>query len=61
MVEGFLAELDAETRAVFELSDIEGLSGPEVAQALDLELTRVYARLKTARRRFNAFVARRTP
>lgn len=48
LVDSFLAELDDDTRAVFELADIEGLSGPEIARALDLELARVYARLKTA-------------
>lgn len=60
VVETFLAGLDDETRAVFELADVEGLSGPEVARALDIDLARVHARLKTARRRFNAFVAQHT-
>lgn len=58
-IEAFLAALDPETREVFALTDIEGLTCPEVARALDLELHRVHARLKTARRRFNAFVAHR--
>jgi RNA polymerase sigma-70 factor (ECF subfamily) len=65
-VETFLkSELDLETREVFQLADIEGMTGPEVASALDIDLARVHARLKTARRRFNAFVAQlnaeRTP
>lgn len=59
VIESFLAQLDPETREIFELADIEGMNCPEVARALDLELHRVHARLKTARRRFNAFVAHR--
>ena len=61
VVDAFLAELDDETRAVFALCDIEGLSGPEAARALELDPARVDARLKTARRRFNSLVARSTP
>lgn len=56
-VDRFLATLDADTRAIFELADIEGLTCPEIARATGLDLGRVHARLKTARRRFNAFVA----
>ena len=59
LIETFLAQLDRETREIFELADIEGMTCPEVARALDLELNRVLARLKTARRRFNAFGADR--
>lgn len=59
-IETFLSGLDRETREIFELTDIEGMTCPEVARALDLELNRVHARLKAARRRFNAFVARRS-
>lgn len=59
VIEHFLAELDPETREVFALVDIEGMTSPEAARALDLDLGRVHARLKTARRRFNALVARR--
>jgi RNA polymerase sigma-70 factor, ECF subfamily len=59
VIESFLGQLDPETREIFELADIEGLTCPEVARALELDLNRVLARLKTARRRFNAFVAQR--
>lgn len=61
VIEHFLAGLDPETREVFALVDIEGMTCPEVARALDLDPNRVLARLKTARRRFNALVARRGP
>jgi len=52
----FLDQLPTDKRAVFELVDIEGLSCPEVAELLELELGNVYAQLRTARRRFRAFV-----
>jgi RNA polymerase sigma-70 factor, ECF subfamily len=52
----FLEQLPADKRAVFELADIEGLSCPEIATLLELELTAVYAQLRTARRRFRAFI-----
>ena len=50
-IETFLGQLDSETREIFELADIEGMNCPEVARALELDLHRVLARLKTARRR----------
>lgn len=58
-VEAFLAALDPRQREVFELVDIEGLRGPEVAALLGLELTAVYSRLRLARRHFVAFLAGR--
>lgn len=58
LIERFLAELPADKRAVFELSDIEGLSGPEVAQALELDISRVYTCLRIARKHFRAYLER---
>jgi RNA polymerase sigma-70 factor (ECF subfamily) len=58
LVERFLAELPDDKRAVFELCEIEGLSGPEVAQALELELARVYTCLRIARKHFRAYLER---
>ena len=52
LVEGFLAELDDGKRAVFELSELEGLRGPEIAEMLELNVDTVYSRLRVARRRF---------
>lgn len=52
----FLDQLPADKRAVFELADIEGLSCPEIAGLLELELGTVYAQLRTARRRFRTFL-----
>lgn len=56
IVQAFLATLPGEQRRVFELVDIEGLSGPEVSEALGVSLNSVYSRLRLARRRFEAFL-----
>ncbi|MFO7566415.1 MAG: sigma-70 family RNA polymerase sigma factor [Enhygromyxa sp.] len=60
VVRRFLAQLPPDKRVVFELADIEGLSCPEIAELLELELGKVYAQLRTARRRFRAFIERET-
>jgi RNA polymerase sigma-70 factor (ECF subfamily) len=44
-----IARLDPERREVFVLSDIEGLSAPEIADALGCKLNTVYSRLRRAR------------
>lgn len=61
LVERFLGSLLPEQRAVFELVDIEGMSGPDTALALGLSLNLVYSRLRLARRRFEKFVADNHP
>jgi RNA polymerase sigma-70 factor (ECF subfamily) len=40
------------------LIDIEGLSAPEVAHALAVNLNTIYSRLRLARRQFNQFIRR---
>lgn len=52
IVGAFLDGLEPHHREVFELVDIEGLRGPEVAAMLDIELSAVYSRLRLARKRF---------
>lgn len=52
----FLAQLDPDQAAVFELCDIEGLSGPDAAALLGINLNVAYSRLRLARRRLEAFV-----
>lgn len=52
----FLAGLDPDQRQVFELVDIEGLRGPEVAELLGANLNVVYSRLRLARRKFEDFI-----
>lgn len=56
-VREFMGSLSEDKRAVFELVDVEGMSCPDVARALDVSLDQVYARLRTARRRFESFAA----
>lgn len=44
-----LEGLDEHKREVFILCELEGMTGPEVAQMLQLKLPTVYARLRSAR------------
>ncbi|WP_438019785.1 sigma-70 family RNA polymerase sigma factor [Sorangium sp. So ce315] len=59
LVDALLAELDDDKRAVFVMAEIEELSAPEIAAALDLKLNTVYSRLRAARREFELALARR--
>lgn len=58
ILDEFLGSLDADKCAVFVLSEIEGRRGPEIAELLDVNVNTVYARLRAARKRFDAAVAR---
>lgn len=58
MVDAFLLELSEERRLVFFLSEVEGWSAPEVAEALELNLNTVYSRLRRAREQFEAYLRR---
>lgn len=58
MVGRFLDTLDPDKRAVFVLSDVEGLSAPEIADVLGVKLNTVYSRLRAARQRFEQAVTR---
>jgi RNA polymerase sigma-70 factor (ECF subfamily) len=51
-VADFLSRLSSELRDVFVLVDIEGLTAPEVAHALGLNLNTVYSRVRVGRQRF---------
>jgi RNA polymerase sigma-70 factor, ECF subfamily len=53
-----LDRLSDEQRAVFVLHDLEGKAAPEIAADLDVPLNTVYSRLRLARERFAAHVAR---
>lgn len=44
-----LDQLDDEKRAVFLLSDVEGLTVPEIARATGVQINTVYTRLRRAR------------
>ncbi len=58
MLERFLAELDPDRWAVFVLSEVEGLRGTEIAAELGVNLSTVYARLRSAQRAFDRALAR---
>lgn len=58
IVDRFLAELDDDRRALFVLSEIEGLSGTEIAEALEVNRNTIYTRLRAIRQRFDALVDR---
>ncbi|MEM6992018.1 MAG: sigma-70 family RNA polymerase sigma factor [Myxococcota bacterium] len=57
ILESFLSSLDEGKCAVFVLSEIEGCTGPEIAERLQLNVNTVYARLRAARRAFDAAVS----
>jgi RNA polymerase sigma-70 factor (ECF subfamily) len=54
-----LDEMDADKREVFALMELEQLRAPEVAELLGVPLNTVYSRLRLARARFDAALARR--
>lgn len=58
LIEAFLAALPEEQRDVFLLAELEGLSAPEIAVALDGKLNTIYSRLRLARRAFERTLAR---
>ena len=53
-----LDELEDEKREVFVLAELEQLSAPEIAEALELNVNTVYSRLRAARQSFDQAVAR---
>ena len=58
LVERFLDTLDDDQRAVFVLAQLEGLTAPEIAEALGVNMNTVYSRLRTARLKFERALAR---
>ncbi|AKV02043.1 RNA polymerase sigma factor RpoE [Labilithrix luteola] len=58
LLSAVLDELDDELREVFVLADIEGLTVPEIAEALATNANTVYSRLRTARKAFEQGLAR---
>jgi RNA polymerase sigma-70 factor (ECF subfamily) len=53
-----LATLDEPKREVFALVELEELTVPEAAEALDIPLNTAYSRLRAARRAFESALAR---
>jgi RNA polymerase sigma-70 factor, ECF subfamily len=58
MFEAALESMELEQRAAFILFEVEGMSGPEVAEALAVPLGTAYSRLRLARETFQAAVTR---
>jgi RNA polymerase sigma-70 factor (ECF subfamily) len=56
LMSGFLEQLEDSQAQVFYLAEIEEMTAPEIAAALDVNLTTVYGRLRLARKRFDALV-----
>jgi RNA polymerase sigma-70 factor, ECF subfamily len=57
LIDALLAELDDDQRDVLLLAQVHGLSGPEIAQVLEIPLNTAYSRLRLARRRIERFAA----
>lgn len=47
-----LEGMPEDQRAVFVLAELEQMSAPEIARALEVNLNTVYSRLRAARRKF---------
>lgn len=58
LLEQILDGLEFEQRAVFSLFELEGMSGEEIAELLQLPLGTVYSRLRLARETFQRAVSR---
>jgi RNA polymerase sigma-70 factor, ECF subfamily len=57
ILERFLDSLDESKRAVFAAAELEGMTAPEISEALSMPVNTVYSRLRVARQRFIAFLA----
>ena len=55
-----LAELDGPKREAFVLAELEEMTMPDIAQALEIPLGTVYSRVRAARQSFDAALARHT-
>lgn len=58
LLDSLLAELDQDKREVLVLAQLDELTAPEIAELLGANVNTVYARLRTARREFDAAYAR---
>lgn len=59
LIRDLLQELDEAKREVFILADLEQLTAPEIAEALEVPLNTVYSRLRRARAEFEEALMRR--
>lgn len=58
LARALLEEVDERFRTVLVMAEIESMSGPEIAAALDLKLNTVYSRLRAGRNQFREALAR---
>jgi RNA polymerase sigma-70 factor (ECF subfamily) len=58
LLHALLAELDEDKREAFVLAELEQMSGPEIAAALQINLNTAYARVRAARIAFEAALER---
>jgi len=59
LLQSLLDELDPAKREVFVLAELEELSVPEIAEALEIPLNTAFSRLRLARGAFEQRLARR--
>jgi RNA polymerase sigma-70 factor (ECF subfamily) len=59
MFEELMANVSEEKREVFLLTEFEQMTAPEIAQAIGIEVSTVYSRLRAARLEFEQAIARR--
>jgi RNA polymerase sigma-70 factor (ECF subfamily) len=59
LLHSLLAELDEPKREVFVLAEVEEMSVPEIAEALEIPVNTAYSRLRAARMAFEAGLSRR--
>ncbi|MFI5307479.1 MAG: RNA polymerase sigma factor [Polyangiales bacterium] len=55
-LQAFLERIDDDKRSVFVMAELEQMSAPEIAAALELNLNTVYGRIRAARRAFELAV-----
>jgi RNA polymerase sigma-70 factor (ECF subfamily) len=58
IVSEFIAGLEPGQQAVFVMSEVQGMTGPEIAEALGIKLNTVYSRQRLGRQRFAELAAR---
>lgn len=58
LLDRFLAGLDEAKREVFVLAELEEMTAPEIARALEIKENTVYSRLRAARQEFDRSLAR---
>lgn len=58
LMQSLLGQMDENKRLVFVLTEVDGMSAPEVSEALEIPVSRVHSRLRQARANFERMVAR---